>query len=462
MKAIQEKHGMQETSYEDVLRLLTERVRAAQLKAALAVNRELVSLYWEIGREILVRQTESGWGAKLIDRLSADLRATFPEVKGFSVRNLKYMRSFAAAWPEQEVMERAPARIPWFHNCVILDKSKNSEERAFYVAQALENGWSRNVLNIQIESGLYHRQGRAITNFERTLPSPDSDLAQQTLKDPYVFDFLELTEKFRERDLEKALLQDICAFLLELGVGFSFVGSQYHLEVGGRDFYVDLLFYHLRLRRYVVIDLKAGEFLPEYAGKMNFYLSAVDDTLRSESDGPTIGLLLCKQKNKVIVEYALRETLKPIGVSEWQLTKSLPEALEQDLPTVDALTAELETLDTQESEVSDQADSELSEAGKAIYALLTADLDNGEVREAVVPYGGLDEPMEVLAGLIETALNHGDATRQSHARRDLHQRIRRLMRLRFGFQEASRRAQLLLDLFPIRRRLPDQRTRLWS
>jgi predicted nuclease of restriction endonuclease-like (RecB) superfamily len=262
-------------------------------------------------------------------------------MKGFSARNLKYMRAFAEAWPDPAIVQQAVVQLPWGHSVRILDKTRTPEERSFYVAQALEHGWSRNVLVVQIESGLYHRQGRAITNFDRTLPPPDSDLASQALKDPYVFDFLELAGEVRERELERTLVEHIRSFLLELGVGFAFVGHQVHLEVGGEDFYLDMLFYHLRLRCYVVVELKTGEFRPEYAGKMNFYLSAVDDLLRHPDDGATVGLLLCKSKNRIVVEYALRDTAKPIGVSSWQLTRALPEDLSSDLPAVEVLEAEL-------------------------------------------------------------------------------------------------------------------------
>jgi len=251
------------------------------------------------------------------------------------------MRTFAETWPDLAILQQAAAKIPWFHNCVILDKTKTPAERSFYVAEALEYGWSRNVLVAQIESGLYERQGKAVTNFDRILPKPDSDLASQTLKDPYVFDFLELAGDVRERELERSLVEHIRSFLLELGVGFAFVGHQVHLEVGGEDFYLDMLFYHLRLRCYVAVELKTGRFQPEHAGKMNFYLSAVDDLLRHPDDGPTIGLLLCQGKNEVVVEYALRDTSNPIGVSSWQLTRALPEVLSSDLPAVEVLESEL-------------------------------------------------------------------------------------------------------------------------
>jgi predicted nuclease of restriction endonuclease-like (RecB) superfamily len=327
--------------YDDLLRDLKERIRAAQVRAALAVNSELVLLYWRAGRDIVAEQQKRGWGAKVVDRLAADLRRAFPEMKGFSPRNLKYMRALAEAYPDEEFVQQLVAQIPWGHNLKILDAVSDSAEREWYIRQTIEHGWSRSVLVHQIESGLYSRQGKALTNFERTLPAPRSELAGQLLKDPYTFDFLTLTEDALERDLERGLLDHVRQFLLELGVGFAFVGSQYHLEVGGQDFYVDLLFYHLRLRCYVVIDLKVSEFQPEFAGKMNFYLSAVDEQLKHKDDESSIGIILCKTKNSVVVEYALRDTNKPMGVSTYQLTESLPKRLKESLPTIEELEAEL-------------------------------------------------------------------------------------------------------------------------
>ncbi len=327
--------------YDTLLRDLKARIAGAQVRAALAVNRELVLLYWQIGRDILVQQRQQGWGAKVIDRLAHDLRQAFPDLKGFSPRNLKYMRAFAEAWPDETLMQQVAAQIPWFHNCVLLDKLAEPDARIWYARQAIDHGWSRNVLVHQIESNLYQRRGRALTNFARTLPAPHSDLAQQLLKDPYTFDFLSLGEAAQERDLEQALLRHIRDFLLELGVGFAFVGSQYHLEIGGQDYYLDMLFYHLTLRCYVAIDLKIGEFKPEDAGKMNFYLAALDDLVRHSDDQPSIGMILCKSKNQVIVEYTLRDMRKPIGVAEYQLTQKLPEHLQQSLPTIEALEATL-------------------------------------------------------------------------------------------------------------------------
>lgn len=329
------------TDYADLLNQLKQKILSAQQKSVLSVNRELIVLYWEIGREVLTRQAAEKWGAKVIVRLSTDLSREFPEMKGFSQRNLKYMRAFAEAYPDARFVQQAVAQIPWGHNVRILDYVKVPREREWYIRKTIEHGWSRNVLVHQIESRLYHRQGKAITNFSRTLPQPQSELAQEVLKDPYIFDFLGIGEDALERDIERTLIENLRRFLLELGVGFSFVGSQYHLEVGGQDFYLDMLFYHLRLRCFVVIDIKIGEFQPEFAGKMNFYLSAVDDLLRHKNDQPSIGVILCKAKNKVIVEYALRDNRKPIGVSGYKLTESLPKKLKGSLPTVEEIEAEL-------------------------------------------------------------------------------------------------------------------------
>jgi predicted nuclease of restriction endonuclease-like (RecB) superfamily len=331
--------------YASLLGDLKRRIRAAQLGAALSVNRELVLLYWSIGGDILTRQKEQGWGSKVIDRLAEDLRKAFPEMTGFSPRNLKYMRAFAGAWPEEQFVQQAAAQIPWFHNCVLLDHVKNPQEREWYIRQTIEYGWSRNVLVHQIESGLYRRQGKALTNFAKALPAPQSELAQQIIKDPYNFDFLSLGKEAQERELEQGLIEHIRDFLLELGVGFAFVGSQYPLDVGGDEFRIDLLFYHLSLRCYIVLDLKMEDFKPEFAGKMNFYLSAVDDLLRHPSDQPTIGIILCKSKNRIVAEFALRDLSKPIGVSQYSLTASLPKQLQGSLPSAEELETELQRRD---------------------------------------------------------------------------------------------------------------------
>jgi predicted nuclease of restriction endonuclease-like (RecB) superfamily len=327
--------------YEKFLGELKQRIRTAQLRAGLAVNRELVLLYWSIGRDILKRQEKQGWGAKVIERLAKDLRSEFPDMQGLSPRNLGYMKAFAEAWPDESILQAPLAKLTWYHNLTLLEKLKSPEQRLWYADQTIQNGWSRNVLMIQIESGLYGRQGKAITNFQATLPSPQSDLAQQVIKDPYNFDFLTLTQEAHERDLERGLLAHLRQFLIELGVGFAFVGSQVPLDVGGEDFKIDLLFYHLKLRCFVVIDLKMTPFKPEYAGKMNFYLSAVDDLLRHADDKPSIGLILCKTKNRIIAEYALRNTTTPMGISEFRNLEKLPEQLKGTLPTIEEIEAEL-------------------------------------------------------------------------------------------------------------------------
>jgi len=344
MTSVAKRHsGDLPASYPRLLEEIKARIRAAQVKASLAANREMILLYWEIGRDILQRQTKEGWGAKVIDRLSADLRAAFPHHQGFSPRNLKYMRAFAAAWPDKSIVQGILAQITWYHHIALLHKLDRKEDRLWYLHNAVEHGWGRDMMVLHIESGLHLRAGKAITNFKETLPPPQSDLAQQATRDPYVFDFLTLTEPAREKELEDKLLTHIERFLLELGAGFALVGRQLRLEVGGEEAFIDLLFYHLKLRAFFVIDLKAGAFKPEYAGKMNFYLSAVDDQFRQPGDQPSIGLLLCGTRERLIVEYALRDIRKPIGVSEWQtrLTASLPKELQSNLPTIEELEAEL-------------------------------------------------------------------------------------------------------------------------
>jgi predicted nuclease of restriction endonuclease-like (RecB) superfamily len=317
--------------YKELLQSLKERIRQAQFKAAVAVNNELVLLYWSIGHEILKRQAQQGWGTKVIERLSSDLTHEFQGVKGFSSRNLKYMRTFADAWKEKTIVQEVLAQLTWYHNLAFLDKLKEPQERIWYAKQAIENGWSRNVLVHQIESDLFHRQGKTLNNFSRTLPDINSDLAHQLLKDPYDFEFLGIDHQAKERELQNALLLNIRSFLLEMGEGFAFVGDNYHLSVGGDDFYIDLLFYHLKLRCYVVIELKMGDFKPEYAGKLNFYLSAVDDLLRHPDDQPSIGLILCKQKNHVVAEYSIRDIAKPIGIAGYKLMETLPKQLAERL-----------------------------------------------------------------------------------------------------------------------------------
>lgn len=380
------KSSLLPSGYAPLLTGLKDRVRSAQVKAALSVNRELILLYWHIGREILRAQKAEGWGTKVVERLAKDLAAEFPEMGGFSAPNLKRMRTFYAAWAPVEIMPQSVAQLSgsivsqpvrqlrkgaeervaepivsqpviqldeppepltllsWSANLVLLGMLKDPAARLWYARKALEHGWSRAVLTVQIETKLRERSGKAITNFERTLPPVQSDLAREVLKDPYTFDFLTLGEAAHERDLERGLVEHIRQFLIELGAGFAFVGQQVRLDVGGEDFALDLLFYHLRLRCFVVVDLKMKPFEPEFAGKMNFYLSAVDDQLRHADDAPTIGLLLCKDaQNKLKVEYALRDVKKPIGVAQWRtrLVESLPKNLRGSLPTIAELEREL-------------------------------------------------------------------------------------------------------------------------
>ena len=354
--------------YGDLLESLKQRIRQSQVKAALSVNRELIQLYWEIGREIVLRQQQDGWGKSTVDRLASDLQAEFPGIKGFSSRNIWRMRAFFLAYtpvenlPQpvteltEQILPQPVAEIPWSHNILLIEKVKDREKREWYANQTIENGWSRAVLTVQIESDLYSRQGSAVTNFEVSLPAPQSDLAQQSLKDPYVFDFLTLQADAVERDLELGLMDHVQKFLLELGAGFAFVGRQVPLSVGDDDFYLDLLFYHLHLRCFFVIDLKMEAFVPEHAGKMNFYLSAVDDQMKHDSDSPSIGLILCKTKNRIVAEYALRDLSKPIGVAQWQtqIVDSLPESLEGSLPTIEQIESELEELEETEGGESDE------------------------------------------------------------------------------------------------------------
>ncbi|TAM89561.1 MAG: DUF1016 domain-containing protein [Candidimonas sp.] len=320
---------------------LKTRIHTAQQRAALAVNRELVLLYWQIGRDILARQAKQGWGAKVIERLSQDLRSAFPEMKGFSRANLMYMRAFAAAWPDEQIVQQAVGQLPWGHNLVLLTQLKDPAQRLAYAESAIQHGWSRNVLNIHIETRLLERMGKAVTNFDLTLPKPQSDLARESLKDPYRLDFLGLSREAGERAIENALVKHVTEFLLELGAGFAFVGRQVLLDVGGDEFFIDLLFYHLKLRCYVVIELKGGKFKPEHLGQLSFYLTAVDEQVKHLQDNPTIGLLLCKSKNKVVAEYALRQNRQPLGVAEYKLVDSLPEELATDLPSIEQIEQEL-------------------------------------------------------------------------------------------------------------------------
>lgn len=320
--------------YSALLEDLKHHIQAAQGRASLAVNRELVLLHWEIGDKILTSQKREGWGAKVIDRLADDLRQAFPGVLGFSRRNLLFMRAFAEAFPDVEIVKQVVSQIPWGHILRLLQMIKGYEERMFYIRQTIEHGWSRAILVHQVETGLHRRLGKALNNFDRVLPPPQSDLARQTLKDPYILDFLTLRPDALERELEQGLLGQVRHFLMELGAGFALVGTQYLLEVDGQSFYLDLLFYHLRLRSFVVVDLKVGDFQPEHAGKMSFYLSAVDNLLRHADDQPTIGLILCKTKSRLIAEYTLQGVQRPIGVATYQ---RMPDYLRGTLPSPEQL-----------------------------------------------------------------------------------------------------------------------------
>lgn len=331
------------TWYTELLNSVAGHIGTGQQRALRAANTEAMVSYWSIGHEILARQGAEGYGARVIDRLSADLRERFPEARGFSPRNLKYMRAFAAAWPDRGVVLRLVAQLPWGHQQTLLNKLKDPEARLWYIAEAAAHGWSRAVLELQIDSRLHERSGRAISNFEAHLPPQDSDLAQRVTKDPYLFDFVGNEPIRHERDLERKLVTHVERFLLELGQGFAFVGSQVRLSIGDQDFYADLLFYHIKLRRYVVIELKAAAFKPEFIGQLGMYMAAVDDLLAAPDERPTIGLVLCKTKNDVVAEYALRSSTSPIGVAEWQteLTRSIPDELASSLPSIDELEAEL-------------------------------------------------------------------------------------------------------------------------
>ena len=335
------------SGYGQWLAALKTRFRQVQLKAAVAVNTALLQFYWELGADIVQRQDGQAWGSGFLERLSQDLRAEFPQVQGFSLRNLKYIRQWHSFWAAAPIGQQAVAQltaIPWGHNLAIISKCRSHAEALYYVQQTQAHGWSRAVLTHQIESGLWQREGQAISNFERTLPAPHSDLAAQMLKAPYVFDFLSLAPEHTERELERALLDHITQFLLELGTGFAYIGRQVPLQVGEREFFPDLLFYHARLHCYVVVELKTVDFEPEFAGKLNFYLKAVDEQMRGAGDAPTIGLLLCKSKDRLVAEYALSDMHKPLGVASYQLAHELPQALRDKLPSIEALEQELKEL----------------------------------------------------------------------------------------------------------------------
>ena len=332
--------------YGEWLADLKGRIHNAQQRATLAVNRELVQLYWQIGNDILSRQAQQGWGAKVIERLAHDLRTAFPEMKGFSRANLMYMRAFAEAWPDAAIVQQAVGQLPWGHNLVLLTRLKDPQQRLAYAQSAIANGWSRNVLNIHIETRLLERSGTAVTNFDVSLPKAQSDLARESLKDPYRFDFLGLRDEAQEREIEHALVKHVTEFLLELGAGFAFVGRQVLLDVGGDEFFIDLLLFHRRLRCMVAIELKIGKFRPEFVGKMQFYLAALDRQVRQEDENPTIGIILCKEKSRTIVEYALHDARKPIGVATYEITKTLPKALKGQLPSPKEIAALLEGIES--------------------------------------------------------------------------------------------------------------------
>ena len=330
--------------YRALITDLKTRIQAAQIKAAVAVNTQLITLYWDIGRLIVEKQRTSGWGDAVIEQIAKDLTRELGGLKGFSRSNLYNIKQWYGFYaPHGEKVQQLVGQIPWGHNVLIVQSIKERDQALWYVRKTLENGWSRNVLNHQIESRLYERQAEKprIDNFAERLPASQSDLARETLKDPYLFDFLDVGEAAKERELETALVERITRFMLELGKGFAFVGRQYHLEVGGEDFYLDLLFYHLRLHCYVAIELKTGPFKPEYAGKLNFYLTALDEQVKMPEDQLSIGLILCRNRNNLVAEYALRDLGKPIGIARYALADTLPEALKVSLPTVEEVEAEL-------------------------------------------------------------------------------------------------------------------------
>ena len=343
----------QDKTYSTWLKELKQKVRLVQIKAAVKVNSELLRFYWELGLDIVAKQKNTKWGDGFLNQLSQDLSSTFPDMKGFSKRNLELIRKWYRFWSDSTLIAKQLAtqtesvhiipifQIPWWHNIVIITKIQNSDKALFYVNKTIQNNWSRSVLTHHIESDLFKREGKAVTNFEATLPAPQSDLAREILKDPYNFDFLTLTEKHNEKELENALVNHVTKFLLELGAGFSYIGRQYNLEINGDEFFIDLLFYHVKLHCYVVVELKSVKFKPEFAGKLNFYISAVDGILKSERDNPTVGILICKSKNNTVVEYALKDVHKPIGVSEYIITKNLPDEFKSSLPSIEEIEAEL-------------------------------------------------------------------------------------------------------------------------
>jgi predicted nuclease of restriction endonuclease-like (RecB) superfamily len=328
--------------YRTFIRDLKAKIASAKSKVAIAVNSQLIELYWEIGKEVSQKTLHANWGSNVIEQISLDLRADFPEMKGFSRRNLYSVKQWFEFYNQKfEFVPQAVAQIPWGHNRLILSKAEDIEEALFYCNSTIKNGWSRNQLETQIESNLYARNGLTLNNFETTLPKDQRKLASQILKDPYNFDFINLHDQAVEREIEQELTDNITDFLIELGRGFAFVGKQFKIEVSENDYFIDLLFYHLELRCYIIIELKAGKFKPEYAGKLNFYLSAVDSQIKKDSDNPSIGLILCKSKDKIEAEYALRDISKPIGISEYIITQAIPENIKTQLPSIEELELEL-------------------------------------------------------------------------------------------------------------------------
>lgn len=327
--------------YAELLKQLKDQIAQARQRAIFAVNAELVGLYWQIGREILNRQAGQGWGAKIIDRLAHDLKAAFPDMRGWSSSNLKYMRFFAQHCPDGLIGQQPADQLPWFHIVALLTKISDPDEREWYALQTVQHGWSRTTLEVHIKNRLRQRQGAAVSNFVARLPSPHADLVHETLKDPYLFDFLGLGDDAHEREIENAMIRHITRFLLEMGAGFAFVGRQFRLEVAGDEFFIDLLFYHTRLKCYVVVELKATAFKPEQVGQLNFYLAAVDAQIKAIDDKPTIGLLLCKKQNRLVAQYALSGIDKPIGVAEYQLLRDLPDTFVSNLPSIAEIEAEL-------------------------------------------------------------------------------------------------------------------------
>ncbi|MEO6455592.1 MAG: PDDEXK nuclease domain-containing protein [Ginsengibacter sp.] len=370
---------LQNKDYQTLLNGLKEKIRQARVKAIHAANFHLIQVYWEIGNTIAQQEQAEGWGAKTVDNLSKDLKAEFTDMKGLSPRNLRYMRDFANAYTlfpilqplaaklrstnslkiknkvlqppaaklhtasDDQFVQPLLAQIPWTHHTIILDKIKTAEERYFYIHKTIENGWSKNVLSLQIESGLYKRQGKAINNFSQTLPASDSDLAAQTFKSPYILEFLSLSEAAKERDVERGLTEHLKKFMLELGRGFAYVGNQYNLNVEGDDYFLDLLFYNYHLHCFVVFELKIGEFKPEFAGKLNFYINTINQQIKGAGDKPTIGILLCKTPNDTVVKYSLQGIETPIGVADYKLKQALPKELKSELPSVKELESILNT-----------------------------------------------------------------------------------------------------------------------